>query len=115
MFDIGSVSEDAFYYDPNRLTGGIYPDGQKWGLGEFDQEARLAQGDIFAPDKDARGLWNAPCEGNRQQQYPLGSPNANCAKNNGEPDTEDLNGDGILESNDGAYCLNERFCWSMLA
>jgi hypothetical protein len=103
VFDIGAVSEDAFYYDSNRLTNGTYPDGQKWGLGEFDQEARLANGDIWSTDKDARGLWNSPCEGNRQQQYPLGSPNANCAKNNGEPDTEDLNGDGILEANDAAY------------
>ncbi|HSL71713.1 MAG TPA: hypothetical protein VK864_15810, partial [Longimicrobiales bacterium] len=104
VIDLGSISEDAFYYDHNRLTNGNYTDnGEPWGLGVLDEEAKLAQGDIFGPDKDNRGLWDQPCEANLQQQYPLGDPNANCARNNGEPDSEDLNGDGILDTNDGSY------------
>ncbi len=103
VIDIGQVSEDAFYFNADRRTEGSYPDGQRWGLGEFDQEAKSAEREVWGPDKDVRGLWNRTCEANLQQQYALGDPNANCARKNGEIDTEDLDGNGLLDPNDQAY------------
>ena len=103
VIDLGNVSEDAFYFDANRRTNGSYTDGTQWGLGQFDQEVRLANREVFSKDKDERGLWAQICSANLQQQYALGDPNANCARNNGEPDTEDLDANGVLDASDQAY------------
>src|SRR5690606_21552322 len=47
IIDIGTVSEDAFYYDSLGATTGTYPDGRPWGLGILDEEARLAENEIW--------------------------------------------------------------------
>lgn len=103
IIDIGSVSEDAFYFDAEGRTTGRYDDGMQWGLNELDAEARLALREIWGPDKDERGLWNQPCVGTGNTAPALGDPNGNCARKNGYLDTEDLDGNGILEQNDGSY------------
>src|SRR6185437_5296057 len=38
-----------------------------------------------------------------QRAYHPGDPRANCTRGNGEVDTEDLDGDGILQERDGAH------------
>ncbi|HWV57500.1 MAG TPA: hypothetical protein VNZ57_08625, partial [Longimicrobiales bacterium] len=104
VIDIGSVSEDAFYFDDLGATSGSYPGGRAWGLGLLDEEARLAQGEIWSQALDSIGLWNQDCRAlpSIQQTYPLGDPRSNCTRGNGRPDTEDLNGNGVLDA-EGAH------------
>jgi hypothetical protein len=102
VIDIGSAGEDAFYLDPEGNPSGVYPDGQPWGLGVLDAEARLAEREIWGPDRDARGLWDQPCEADPLTAYPLGDLRANCTRGNGIPDSEDLDGNGVLQAEDGA-------------
>ncbi len=104
VIDIGTVSEDAFYVDAQGQTNGTYPDGRPWGLGILDEEARVAQREIWSARLDSLGLWNQDCRAEPgQQAYPLGDARANCARGNGRVDTEDLDGNGILDATDGAY------------
>ena len=106
VIDLGQLSEDAFYIDPAGRTNGNYTSGdigRPWGLNVLDQEANLANREIWGPDKDALGLWDAPCQANLQQQYVLGDSSANCARSNGEVDSEDLDGSGTPDFNDLAY------------
>src|SRR5690606_5256665 len=103
--DTGTVSEDAFYYDTLGATSGTYPDGRPWGLGILDEEARLAENEIWNnQEHDTRGLWDQPCQASASETaYPLGDERANCARGNGRIDTEDLDGNGTLQASDGAY------------
>ena len=103
IFDFGTVGEDAMYIDSTGATSGQYPDGRLWGLGRFDEEASTADREVWGATADARGLWDQPCQAQPLQAYPLGDERANCTRGNGVPDTEDLDGNGVLEENDGAY------------
>ena len=104
VFDIGSVGEDAFYIAPDGTTQGTYAeDGSPWGLGTLDEEARLAEREVWSRELDARGLWDQPCSSEPAVPYPLGDPRSNCTRGNGLRDTEDLNGNGVPEFDDGAY------------
>lgn len=104
VIDIGTVSEDAYYFDSEGRTNGVYPDGRPWGIGILDEEARAAEREIWGPALDSLGLWDQPCRAEPgHQSYPLGDPRANCARGNGLLDTEDLDGNGILDATDGAY------------
>jgi hypothetical protein len=104
VFDIGTVSEDAFYYSPTGETNGTYPDGRPWGLGILDEEARVAMRELWSTARDTLGLWNQSCRAEPgQPAYPPGDPRANCTRGNGLVDTEDLDGNGILDGTDGAY------------
>ena len=104
VFDIGIVSEDAFYFDT--LTGelsGTHPVTEEpWGDGFLDQEANFDQ--PWGVDLD-HGLWNQGefCDTEPGMLSVLGSVNANCTENNGINDTEDLNADGVGSFDDGAY------------
>ncbi|HUF49597.1 MAG TPA: hypothetical protein VMN60_02110 [Longimicrobiales bacterium] len=102
-FDIGVVSEDAFHVDSLGRTSGTDDDGRRWGLGELDEEARLIAREVWGTDKDQRGLWNQTCRAEPLTTYPLGDPRANCTRGNGINDTEDLNGNGVLDRDDGQY------------
>ena len=102
VIDIGTVGEDAFYVDPVGSTTGMYPDNVPWGLAVLDEEARLVEREIWGPDRDARGLWDQPCSADPLQAYPRGDARANCTRGNGVPDTEDLDGNGVLDLDDGA-------------
>ena len=101
VVDIGTVSEDAFYFDDGYNLNGTGPAGQAWGIGLLDEEARLALRDVWGPDDDALGIWGQTCEADRLSPVPLGDPRANCTRNNGRPDGEDLNGNGVLDAMDG--------------
>lgn len=103
IIDIGSVSEDAFYFNPLGALNGPRPDGSTWGLGFLDEEARLADREIWGPDKDEFGLWDETCTGAGINTPPQGDPIANCARRNGLPDTEDLDGNGVLDDQDGSH------------
>ena len=103
VFDIGTVGEDAFYYDPSGNLSGVNGQGNPWGQGVLDEEARLARREIWGPEADARGLWDQDCEADPINPVPLGDRSANCTRKNGRPDTEDLNGNGVLDATDGAY------------
>ena len=100
IIDIGSVSEDAFYFDSTGATSGTTFIGRPWGQGVLDEEARLALREVWGPAMDARGLWDQACEADRRP-VPLGDPRANCTVNNGRPDSEDLNANGVLDDLDG--------------
>ncbi|NJD11201.1 MAG: hypothetical protein FIB01_12470, partial [Gemmatimonadetes bacterium] len=82
---------------------GRYPDNEQWGIGILDEEARLAQREVWGTEMAKRGLWNQPCEVDPTLPYPFGDPRANCTRGNGLRDTEDLNGDGVLNQDDGPY------------
>ncbi|HEY0305406.1 MAG TPA: hypothetical protein VGC44_10540, partial [Longimicrobiales bacterium] len=103
IIDVGTVSEDAFYFDAQGRTSDQYPDGQRWGLGFLDSETNLATREPWSTERDQRGLWNQQCTGFGANAPPLGDPAANCARANGYMDSEDLDGNGILDESEGAY------------
>jgi len=99
ILDLGAVSEDAFFVDARGATSGFRSDdGRPWGLGILDQEADPLRGEIWDRSADARGVWLETCEAEPGKTYPLGDPRANCTRGNGRRDTEDLNGNGILDT-----------------
>jgi len=104
VFDIGTISEDAFYMDAQGNTEGEYEEnGRQWGLRVLDEEARLIEREVWGTDKDALGLWDQECVREPLVTYPIGDPRVNCTRGNGLQDTEDLNGNGILDADDGQY------------
>lgn len=103
IIDIGTVSEDAFYFDGQGRTTDQYPDGQRWGLGLLDSETNLVNREPWSTEKDQRGLWNQQCVGVGANAPPLGDVSANCARANGYMDSEDLDGNGILDESEGSY------------
>src|SRR5690606_4587278 len=104
IFDIGTVSEDAFFVDSLGNVNGTYDEnGREWGLGILDEEARVVDREVWGTDKDLLGLWDQPCIAEPHVTYPLADPRSNCTRGNGIADTEDLNGNGILDASDGQY------------
>jgi hypothetical protein len=102
IIDIGSLSEDAFYFNESGQTSGTQ-NGSRWGLGVLDAEAKLAERELWSTERDELGLWAQSCQGSGANAPLLGDPSANCARRNGYMDTEDLDGNGILDDNDGSY------------
>lgn len=102
IIDIGSVSEDAFYFDDAGALEGVTATNRPWGRGVLDEEARLALREVWGPLQDARGLWGQSCEADRRP-VPRGDPRANCTVHNGRPDSEDLNANGVLDDVDGPH------------
>jgi hypothetical protein len=102
VFDLGAVGEDAFWFDEHGNTSGITSDGRRWGLGVLDEEASLAGHEVWGPAADARGLWAETCTAEPLAAYALGDARANCTRGNGMPDSEDLDGNGVLDAEDGA-------------
>ncbi|MBI4410809.1 MAG: hypothetical protein HY561_13955, partial [Gemmatimonadetes bacterium] len=114
VFDIGTVSEDAYYFDAQGRTRAPFtdePERGQWGLGVLDQEADLSKNELWDSQvADRRGLWDGQrdasgqaCETRSGQIYPLGDARVNCARGNGFPDSEDLDGNGSPDLSDGAY------------
>ncbi len=104
ILDLGRVSEDAFFMDREGRTSGIHPEtGEPWGLGILDQEADPRRGEIWNDALDRRGMWPEECLVRRGQIFTLAHPDANCTRGNGRSDTEDLDGDGILTTEDRVY------------
>jgi len=103
IFDFGTTAEDGFYVDSAGRTNGVYGDGRRWGLNELDEEARTRDREVWGTTADARGLWDQPCQAEPLKAYALGDERSNCTRGNGVPDTEDLDGNGALDPNDGEY------------
>jgi hypothetical protein len=104
ILDLGRVSEDAFFVDRQGRTSGVRQDtGEPWGLGVLDQEADPRRGEIWNDALDRRGIWPEDCLIRRGQIFSLGDPDANCTRGNGRNDTEDLDGDGNLSTEDRVY------------
>lgn len=104
VVDLGRVSEDAFFVDDEGQTAGVDPrTGEDWGLGFLDQEADPRKGEIWNDALDRLGLWVEECMADRGRVYPLGDPRANCTRGNGRNDTEDLDGNGSLATEDRVY------------
>src|SRR5690606_11809569 len=82
---------------------GTYDDGRTWGLGELDEEARIIDREVWGVEADQLGLWNQECRAEPNIVYDFSDVRANCTRNNGRQDSEDLNGNGILDADDGQY------------
>jgi len=103
MLELGAVSEDAFFIDQNGRTSGFREDtGRPWGLGVLDREADPLRGEIWDREADLRGVWPETCLAEPGRVYAIGDPNANCTRGNGRRDTEDLNGNGVLDTEERA-------------
>jgi hypothetical protein len=99
VLDLGLVSEDALFIDGEGRTSGFRTDtGRAWGAGILDQEADPLRGEIWDPTADRRGVWPESCLGEAGRVYPIGDVRANCTRGNGRRDTEDLNGNGVLDT-----------------
>jgi hypothetical protein len=98
VLDLGTVSEDALFIDANGNTSGTRADGRPWGLGILDQEADPARGELWNDAADALGVWGETCTAERGRIYRIGDPRSVCTRGNGRPDSEDLDGDGILDT-----------------
>ncbi|MSR35168.1 MAG: hypothetical protein EXR95_00800, partial [Gemmatimonadetes bacterium] len=97
VLDLGLVSEDALFVDRAGRTSGTKPNGEAWGLGRLDQEADPARGEIWSGATDRLGVWGEECIAAPQAIYRIGDPRADCTRNNGRNDSEDLDGNGNLE------------------
>ena len=99
VVDLGSVSEDAWFIDPGGNTSGTRPDsGEPWGLDVLDQEADPARGEIWNSVADHEGVWPEGCLAEPGRIYRQGDTRAICTAGNGRRDSEDLDGDGNLDT-----------------
>lgn len=98
VVDLGTVSEDAYFVDDEGRTSGVKENGIPWGLGRLDQEADPALGQVWGNELDALGVWGESCTSEPGRIFRLGDVRANCTRNNGRNDTEDLDGDGNLDT-----------------
>ena len=89
IIDLGTVSEDAFALDSLRNPSGI---------GRLDREVIPPQ--VWSNNDDT-GLWNSGCEADPGViTYPLADVRANCTRMNGLEDTEDLNQNSVLDTDE---------------
>ena len=121
MFDLGSVSEDALALGPDSLTingpDSTYTGTQTIGVGRLDTERNVSG--IFNAQSDDIGIlgdrpdsilvvgqgfdFSQPlCErvlSSTVSVFPWGDLDAQCSNGNGILDTEDLNGDDLINFN----------------
>ena len=98
LVDLGTVSEDAYFVAEGGATSGVKGNGIPWGLDRLDQEADPALGQIWGDELDRFGVWGETCESEPGRVFRLGDDRANCTRNNGRNDSEDLDGDGVLDT-----------------
>jgi hypothetical protein len=90
IVDIGTISEDALVADSL---------GNPSGVGDLDQEVDPSVG-VWG-NQDDTGLWDTGCRSEpNASAWPLGDPRANCTNNNGLEDSEDLNRDNFLNTDE---------------
>ncbi len=90
IIDIGTISEDALVADSL---------GNPSGIGQLDQEVDPIVG-VWG-NQDDTGLWDTGCRSEQNASaWPLGDPRANCTNNNGLEDSEDLNRDNFLNTDE---------------
>ena len=97
VLDLGRVAEDAFFVDALGRTEGTRADGESWGLGFLDQEADPTRGEIWSDVTDRPGVWSERCRTAPQALYRVNDARANCTRENGRRDGEDLDGNGNLD------------------
>ena len=96
VIDLGTVSEDALFIDAAGRTQGTKSNGDPWGLGILDQEADPSRGEIWSDVTDRGGVWGESCTAAPQAIYRIGDPRADCTRENGSDDSEDLDDNGNL-------------------
>ncbi|MBT8462208.1 MAG: cell surface protein SprA, partial [Gemmatimonadetes bacterium] len=90
IVDIGTINEDAYVADSL---------GNLSGIGDLDQEVDPIVG-VWG-NQDDTGLWGTGCRSETNASaWPLGDPRANCTNNNGLEDSEDLNRDNFLNTDE---------------
>jgi len=90
IVDIGTISEDALVADSL---------GNPSGIGQLDQEVDPIVG-VWG-NQDDTGLWDTGCRTEpNASAWPPGDPRANCTNNNGFEDSEDLNRDNFLNTDE---------------
>jgi len=90
IIDIGTINEDAFVADSL---------GNPSGTGNLDQEVDPNVG-VWG-NQDDTGLWDTGCRSEpTASAWPLGDARANCTNNNGLEDSEDLNRDNFLNTDE---------------
>ena len=101
ILDLGVVSEDALFIDSSGMSSGLHPvTGDPWGVSVLDQEADPLRGEIWDPVADGRGVWVESCVAEPGRVYDIGHRGANCTRGNGRRETEDLNGNQVLDTNE---------------
>ncbi|UCC73363.1 MAG: cell surface protein SprA [Gemmatimonadota bacterium] len=86
VIDLGTVSEDAFAIDSLGVPSGI---------SQLNREVNPPQ--VWSSADDI-GLWGTGCEAELGSRiYRLGEVAANCTRNNGLEDSEDLNQNSVLD------------------
>lgn len=98
VVDLGVSSEDVLFVDAQGQTSGTNENGVPWGFGRLDQEADPARGQVWGNALDQFGVWGEDCLAEPGRIYRLGDPRANCTRGNGRNDSEDLDGDGVLDT-----------------
>ena len=98
IIDLGSVAEDALFVDGEGRLNGVKSNGSRWGMGILDHEADPRLGEIWSDDADQRGVWFEACKSDPAAVYFIGDPRANCTRGNGRQDSEDMDGDGNLDT-----------------
>jgi Motility related/secretion protein len=98
VVDLGAVAEDAMFTDSQGRVRGSKSTGVPWGLGILDHEADPRRAEIWSDILDQVGVWDESCLAQRGAVYRLGDPRANCTRGNGRQDSEDLDGDGNLDT-----------------
>ncbi|MHC4067614.1 MAG: hypothetical protein ACYSUI_24355, partial [Planctomycetota bacterium] len=89
IIDLGTLSEDAFAIDSL---------GNPSGIDQLDREVDPPQ--LWSSAVDT-GLWDTGCEADPGLRiFPLGDVRANCTRNNGLEDSEDLNQNSVLDSDE---------------
>ena len=98
VIDLGTVAEDALFVDAEGRLNGVKSNGSRWGAGILDHEADPRLGEIWSSEADARGVWLESCQADPAAVYSTGDPRANCTRGNGRQDSEDMDGDGNLDT-----------------
>ncbi len=98
VIDLGVVAEDALFIDDQGRLAGVKDNGTIWGLGVLDHEANPLEGEIWSDAADQRGVWGESCLSEAATIYEVGDARANCTRGNGRRDSEDLDGDGALDT-----------------
>jgi hypothetical protein len=98
IIDLGAVAEDALFVDDQGRLNGLKSNGSRWGTGILDHEADPRLGEIWSQEADERGVWLEACQAEPAAVYFPGDSRANCTRGNGRQDTEDMDGDGNLDT-----------------
>jgi hypothetical protein len=98
VVDLGLVSEDAYFIDENGNTSGFRRHRALLGTGGPGPGGGPPPGEIWDPTADQRGVWPEDVPGRAGSGLSPGGPPGELHPGNGRRDTEDLNGNGVLDT-----------------